>query len=164
MTKQQKGKKEQKQYYKKKDSTVVASRILLILLLFPLSFVLLPTMLFLSFSMLPTWVSMLFGRNRRQYRYCWLCVGGLNLAGSAHYIFQMWFGEHTIEAASRLLTGVVPLVAAFGAAAFGWLIFLSIPPIVATYMHVLSQHRITHLKDVQNRLVEEWGNSITEKK
>ncbi len=164
MAKQQKGKKEQKQYYKKRDATVVASRFLLILLLFPLSFILLPTMLFLSFSMLPTWISILFSRNRRQYRYCWLCVGGLNLAGSAHYIFQMWFGEHTIEAAANLLTSVVPLVATFGAAAFGWLIFFSIPSIVVVYMQVLSQHRISHLKNVQKKLVEEWGSGITETK
>lgn len=125
----------------------------------PLVLITLPTWIYLFFSMLPTLVAFIVERGK--YRFAWLTVGGINLAGSAPFLLKMWFGQHSIEAAARMLTDIYALIVILGSAAFGWALYLSLPPVVGTLLQLSSQRRIQTLQATQRRLLEEWGRDIT---
>lgn len=125
----------------------------------PLVLITLPTWIFLFFAMLPTLVAFIVERGK--YRFAWLTVGGINIAGAAPFLLKMWFGQHSIEAAARMLTDVYALIVILGSAAFGWALYLSLPPVVGTLLQLSSQRRIQVLQTTQRRLVEEWGRDIT---
>jgi hypothetical protein len=65
-----------------------------------------------------------------------------------------------MNAAIFILTDVFTLVVMYGAAAFGWMIFQSLPPIIATFITVLAQSRISSLRSAQLKLIEEWGDIV----
>jgi hypothetical protein len=50
------------------------------------------------------------------------------------------------------------------AAAFGWLMFTFIPPVVGAFLTVLSQRRVQNLRNEQRKLIEEWGEAVTRTK
>ena len=50
----------------------------------------------------------------------------------------------------------------FAAAAFGWLIFMAIPPVVAALMSVAAQQRIMQLRSQQRDMINEWGQDIVQ--
>lgn len=119
----------------------------------------LPTILVLFCAMLPTLVSAF--AERGDNRYAWICVGGLNFAGVAPWLFTLWFGHHTMQFALEVVTNVTMLVVAYGAAAGGWLIYAATPPVVATVMSATSQHRAVRLAAQKRKLIEEWGDAVT---
>jgi hypothetical protein len=65
-----------------------------------------------------------------------------------------------MDAAILILTDVFSLVVIYGASAFGWMIFQSLPPIVATFITMLAQSRISSLRSTQRKFIEEWGSDV----
>ncbi len=120
----------------------------------------LPSAMVVAVGMLPTAVAALADRSTT--RNAALCVGGLNLAGTMPYLLAMWFGEHTVAAAMRLLGDVFVLMVMYGSAGMGWLLYLSTPPVMDTVLQALTQQKILALRGRQNRLVEEWGEPVRE--
>lgn len=133
-------------------------RILLVLaalLVVPVS---IPSLTLIFFGMLPTMAAALIDRG--PHRYAWLSVGGLNFAGVSPYLMDLWFKGHTLERAVGWLTDVVALMVIFGSAAFGWLLFMVMPPVVGTFLQVAAQRRIQVLRSNQRKLVEQWGPDV----
>lgn len=119
----------------------------------------LPTIALLLFGMLPTLVAAIVDRSPS--RYAWLSVGGTNLAGAAPYLFQLWFGDHSLQHAFTLLTDVFVVLVMYGAASVGWLLFMAAPPVVGTFLMLTSERRVAALRHAQQRIVEEWGEEVT---
>lgn len=134
------------------------TRILVLTLALAFGLMFLPTVIFLAIAMLPTLAAYIVDRNPDKYE--WICVGGLNFAGCVPFLMRLWTGRHTVEAASALLTDVFTLVAVFGAAGVGWLLFMALPPMVGVFMQMRAQRRVAHLKATQQRLIQTWGPEV----
>lgn len=118
----------------------------------------LPTVMVIFFGLLPTIVSGIIDRTPKKHAA--FCVGGINLCGVFPYMMEMWTGDNSMDGAMRILTDVFSLVIMYGAAAFGWMIYQSLPPIVATFLTVIAQSRVSSLRSTQRQLIEEWGDDV----
>jgi hypothetical protein len=118
----------------------------------------LPSVLLIFFGMLPTIVSAIIDRTPK--RNATFCVGGINLCGVFPYMMELWVGDNTMDGAMRILTDVFSLIVMYGAAAFGWMIFQSLPPVVSTFVTVIAQSRVASLRSSQRQLIEEWGEDV----
>ncbi|PKU26661.1 acyl-CoA synthetase [Telmatospirillum siberiense] len=119
----------------------------------------LPTLLVMFVGLLPTIVAAVVERGNN--RYGWVCVGGANFAGLAPWLFNLWFGHHTLSFAIEQVTSVTLLLVAYGTAGAGSLLYLALPPVVATIMASTAQHRSVGLQASQRKLVERWGDGVT---
>lgn len=133
------------------------------LLLFLMFLLMLPTTVFLFLSMLPTLVSM-FADNRQEdghkYKYKWLCVGGLNVAGALPFLFRMWFGDNSLDAAIALFMQVSTVIVVYGAAGIGWVFYRCIPLLVLHFLELADQRKVLNLKERQKKLIDKWGAEI----
>jgi hypothetical protein len=121
----------------------------------------LPTVVLLFFTMLPTmgaWAS-----EKGAHKYAWLCVGGLNFSGVIAFLFTLWFGVHTLDEAFNMLSDAGVLLWAYGTSAIGWLIYMAMPPVVASWIAFTTERRVAALKGAQKKLVEEWGDEVTKR-
>ena len=118
----------------------------------------LSSVILLFFGMLPTFVAMIVDRTRQKYAA--FCVGGMNFSGVFPYLLDLWAGEHTVASAMEILTNVFSLLLMYGAAGFGWMIFIAIPPVVGAFLTVMAQRRVSQLRRDQKELIEEWGEDV----
>lgn len=121
----------------------------------------LPTVTLLFFTMLPTMAA--WASEKGPHKYAWLCVGGLNFAGVIKFLFDLWFGVHTLDEVFNLLSEANVLLWAYGCSGIGWLLYLSMPPVVSSWLSFVTDRRVASLKAAQKRLVEEWGDEVTKK-
>lgn len=121
----------------------------------------LPTVVLLFFTMLPTLAA--WASEKGSGKYAWLCVGGLNFSGVIKFLFDLWFGVHTLDEAFNLLSEASVLLWAYGASGIGWLMYMSMPPMVSSWLSFTTDRRVAALKAAQKRLVEEWGDEVTRK-
>jgi len=142
----------------KKASKKGSNSLLIMLTLLALVPFSLPTLMVMVCALLPTLGAAL--AERGPGRYAWICVGGLNFSGLAPWLFDLWFGHHTIDYAIHQITGVSMLLISYGAAGVGWLIYLSVPPVVSTFTTMTSQRRSVTLLADQKKLLEIWGDGI----
>ncbi len=134
------------------------TRILVISLALAFGLMFLPTVIFLLFAMLPTIAAYVVEKKPAKYE--WICVGGLNFAGAVPFLVTLWMGRHTVEAAGAMLTDVFTLMAIYGAAGVGWLIFMALPPVIGIFMQMKAQRRVATLKATQARLIATWGPEV----
>ncbi|MGD9639378.1 MAG: hypothetical protein AB7U85_10060 [Alphaproteobacteria bacterium] len=149
---------QKKQPPKKAGFGIFLSRLILIILIMPVLIVIHPTIIFLSFAMLPTLIAFVLEKNKYQYK--WLCIGGFNISGSFYYLLKMWFGSHTITEALNILLDVTSLIVIYGSACFGLLVYTIFPIIVGTLSQLAAYRRANNLKIVQQKLIENWGEEV----
>ncbi|MTJ83409.1 MAG: acyl-CoA synthetase [Telmatospirillum sp.] len=118
----------------------------------------LPTILVMVVGLLPAIVAAVVERGAN--RYAWVCIGGLNFAGLSPWLFSLWFGHHTLDFALETVTSVKVLLVAYGAAAAGSVLYMSLPPVVAMFMAATAQRRAVGLHASQRKLVERWGDGV----
>jgi hypothetical protein len=118
----------------------------------------LPTVMVIVFALLPTFVAFIVDKTPGKSAV--ICVGSLNLCGVLPYLIDLWTGENSMDGAILILTDVFSLVVIYGASAFGWMIFQSLPPIVATFITILAQSRVSSLRSAQRKFIEEWGSDV----
>ena len=117
-----------------------------------------PTVIVLSLGMLPTMVARLIDRTEEHFAS--FCVGGLNMCGVFPYVLKLWTKNHTIGAATEMTCDVFVLATMYAAAGFGWLVYLSIPPVISAFLSVIAQRRMASLRSLQREIVDEWGPSV----
>ncbi|NQV99264.1 MAG: hypothetical protein HQ483_06175 [Rhodospirillales bacterium] len=115
------------------------------------------SMLILSLGMLPTLVA--YFCDRTEQKFALYCVGGMNFCGVFPFLLKLT-DDHSFTAAMEIMSNVFSLAIIFTAAGFGWLMFLSIPPVVSSFLTVLAEARVKSLKSIQKKIVDEWGASI----
>ena len=117
----------------------------------------LPTMIILFFGMLPTMVAFIIDRTKGKSATFTVC--GINAIGTFPYIMSLWTEENTIDAAMNMLD-VFTLLIMYSSAAFGWMLFMTAPPIISSFVEVMQQRRIATLRAQQKTLIDEWGPSV----
>ncbi len=137
----------------------VGQKVVLVLAGLALVPLVLPTLILLFFGLLPTLAAALVERGPQ--RYAWVCVGGLNFAGLSPFLFELWSDGHTIDHALAEVTSVLALLMAYGAAGFGWLLYMALPPVVGAIVQVAAQRRGQTLRATQLKLVERWGSDVS---
>lgn len=118
----------------------------------------LPTVIIVFFGLLPTIVAYIIDRTDR--RSATSCVGGVNFCGVFPFLMQLWSGDNSIDMSIRILTDVFSLAVMYGAAAFGWMIFMTLSPVIAAFLSVMAQHKVSNLRTTQRQLIEEWGEDV----
>lgn len=136
----------------------VANTVMLVVIGLPLVAVLAPTCLLLIVGMAPTLGAFLFDRARGNH--LTLSVGMLNFCGLLPALFGLWAEGQTFRAVGIVLADPQNLLIPLGMAGMGWLIFVGVTPLVASYYQVASTARLQNLKLEQQRLVEAWGEEI----
>lgn len=117
-----------------------------------------PTLLFLVIAMAPSLVAFIIDRSGRKY--ATLCVGGINAAGTFPFLLDLWHKGHSIAIAMNILSDVFVLGAIYCAAGFGWLLFVAVPPVVATVLTLMAHRRAATLRARQQQLIAEWGEEV----
>lgn len=118
----------------------------------------LPTLIVFAVGLMPTFVALILDRSEEKYST--ICVGAMNFAGVFPYILRLLLGAHSVGGAIEILTNPFALAVMYGAAGFGWMLFASVPPVVAAFLTVVSQRKVAALRASQRSIVEEWGDTI----
>ena len=121
------------------------------------SMVALPLVMLILVGMLPTLVAYVIDRTPQKNAA--FCVGGMNLIGVFPYVIDLW-DDISFSLAINILTDVFAWAVMYGAAGFGWMLYSSLPPVIANILTAISQRRIAQLRSKQRRLIEEWGEDI----
>jgi hypothetical protein len=50
----------------------------------------------------------------------------------------------------------------YGGACMGWMLYLSLPPVIASFIQVMAERRLQQLRKTQSDILEEWGNEVIE--
>ena len=120
-----------------------------------------PTIMVAGFGLLPAIVAWTVDRSPEKAAA--YSVGCLNLAGVFPYLFPVWFAGDGIGAAMEILTDALSLAVMYGAAALGWVLFISLPHAVGAVQKVIADRRLSELRAEQKRLVEQWGEEVAER-
>ena len=118
----------------------------------------LPSLIVFTVGLLPTGVAFIIDRSDQKTGT--FCVGGMNLCGVFPYVMKLWTENHSPAAAMEIISDVLSLLIMYAAAGFGWMIFLAIPPVIATFLSIMAQARVKALRATQNEIVEEWGQEV----
>ncbi len=127
-------------------------------LLFCMIWISFPTVMMVAIAMPPTLVAWIIDRTYQKS--ATYCVASLNFCGLFPYLVDLWLGTHSIKAAGAVMSDVFTLLAVYGSAAFGWMMFIAIPPVVATFLTVISQRRVAQLRALQREIIDEWGEGV----
>ena len=112
----------------------------------------------LVFGLSPTIVAFIVDKAKQKYAF--FCVGGMNIAGVTPALFKLWNGPNTVSSAIDILTDPFDLLIMFMGAAFGWIIYLFIPPVITGLLTVIGHHRISGFRAEQKKMIKEWGEGI----
>ncbi|MEK9706519.1 MAG: hypothetical protein VW618_01730, partial [Alphaproteobacteria bacterium] len=118
----------------------------------------LPTVMLIGFGMLPGIVAWII--DRTEEKYATFCVGGLNFCGVFPYLMELWTKDHSMQQATSMLTSAFSLAAMYGGAGLGWTLYLTLPPIISSFIQVMSQRRLAQLRQIQKNIIEEWGDEV----
>jgi len=129
-----------------------------IVLLLPAAAVLLPTTLVLTVCMMPTLAAWLVDRQPGRALATSVCL--LNLAGSLPGVIGVWTAGHDVAAAQWVLSDAVTWLAAYGAAAVGWLLFAVLPPVLRSHHARGTARRVRQLQKKQEALEKDWGPEV----
>jgi hypothetical protein len=118
----------------------------------------LPSMILILFGMVPTIFAWIIDKSEKKH--AMFSVMGMNLSGLFPYLMDIWFKDHSTKAAISILSNLFDLVVIYGASIFGWVLFISLPPIIIIFLMAISDRRIALLKSIQKKITEEWGEEI----
>ena len=116
------------------------------------------SIILLLVGMLPTMVA--FVIDRSSGKYATLCVGAMNIAGIFPSIFKLWTGQNSFSQSIQIITNIFDLVIMYGAAGFGWVLYIIIPSAVSALLNIIAQRRITRIRKQQHQLISEWGKNV----
>ena len=73
---------------------------------------------------------------------------------------MLWAGQNSFAQAIQIITNVFDLVVMYGAAGFGWILYITIPSAVSAILNIIAQRRISRLRNLQRDLISEWGKKV----
>lgn len=127
---------------------------------------LLPVARVMLVGMAPTLVVYLLAQlvARGDERHGVLCVGICNLAGLAPFAIAAMKAPGGVAGALGELGVMLALLAAYGAAALGWLIYRVTPPAYARLLRLRAEHRLARVAAEQDGLIADWGEEVAAEK
>jgi len=118
-----------------------------------------PTLVVVIIGMLPTGVAAIIDRSEQKFGT--FCVGGLNLCGVFPYLIKLWTDNLQMAGATGMISDVFTLFVMYSAAAFGWMMFLALPPVISSFLTVMAESRVKTLRSLQRDIIEEWGPEVS---
>lgn len=118
-----------------------------------------PTIIVFGVGMLPAMAALITDRTDQKYGF--FCIGSLNFTGVFPYLMDLWSGNHNITGAINIITDVFGLSVMYGSAMAGWIVYTVIPPVITSFMTVLTERRLSALRANQRRIIDEWGDEVT---
>lgn len=128
------------------------------LVVLPVAGLLLPTTVLLVLYMAPTLVAYMIDRTPEKYLA--LTVGLLNFSGTLPAIFTLWSRGQAYDAAMGIAADPVTWLMAYGAAALGWGINLSLPSVLGGVYAATAAAKMEMLRRRQAALVKAWGEEV----
>lgn len=128
------------------------------ILLLPVIAVLFPSCLVLFAGMLPSIVA--YFVDRADGKYLAITVSLMNFCGNLPGLTRLWQEGQSLEAGMRLAADPLHWLVSYGAAGGGWIIYLTVPPIMSVYYSSISVKRIDDLKRKQAQLIDTWGSEV----
>ncbi len=128
------------------------------ILLLPVVAVLFPTCVVLLAGMAPSIVA--YFVDRTQGKYLAITVALMNFCGNLPGLTRLWQEGQSLEAGMRLAADPLHWLVSYGAAGGGWIIYLTVPPILSVYYSSISAKRIDDLKRKQAQLIDTWGSEV----
>lgn len=119
----------------------------------------LPTVIVLCIGMIPTAVAYIV--DMTPGRYATRCVAGLNIAGVVPFLDRLWASSNDVYSAVGIVTDVFAWLAFYVASGIGWLLFMSLPGIVASLKTYNATRRAHALRERLVELEHEWGRDVT---
>jgi hypothetical protein len=119
----------------------------------------LPSVVILAVGMIPTIVAYII--DLTPGRYAARCVAGLNIAGVVPFLNRLWTSTNDMAAAIDIVTDVYAWLAFYAASGVGWLLFSSLPSIVASFKTYSARRHANALRGRLEELREEWGEEIS---
>ena len=118
----------------------------------------LPTVIVTLVGMVPTLVTLIV--DLTPGRYAVRCVTALNFAGTMPFLIRLWGGQNDLDSAFKIIADPNVWLFAYGAAAFGWGLFFSLPGAISATKMFNARRRSAALRERQGRLIHEWGKGI----
>jgi hypothetical protein len=118
----------------------------------------LPSMILILFGMMPSIFAWIIDKSEKKY--AMFSVLGMNLSGLLPYLMDIWFQDHSTEAAISILSNLFDIMVIYGAAIFGWILYVSLPPMIIMFLMVIADRRIVLLESNQRKITKEWGEDI----
>lgn len=128
-------------------------------LVIPAALVVLPTTIIFGVGLVPTLVALATDRDTEKSAA--ITVGGLNFCGCMPFAIDLWKTGHNVAAAMAKLADPFTWLIMYGAAGAGWLLYFTIPPLVATAEINRAEKRIDALKKKRVALIQEWGPDVS---
>jgi hypothetical protein len=95
-------------------------------------------------------------------RYLFRTVAAMTVVALAPLIDRLWRGANDIPAAFGIVADAFTWLAIYGAAGAGWLMFIGCPALVSSYRVFAASQKAARLKREQERLLEEWGEALSD--
>lgn len=89
-------------------------------------------------------------------------IGAFNFMGIVPYLFELYNSTDKALMAKHIATDTKTWVFVYSAAAMGWVAVWIIPQIISIIFSVRAQIRIHRLETSQKKLVDEWGEEVTD--
>lgn len=118
-----------------------------------------PSVVVLCVGMVPTLVAFII--DLTPGRYAARCVAGLNIAGVVPFLDRLWSSANDMTAALGIVTDVYAWLAFYAASGIGWLLFMGLPGLVASYKTFSARRKVNSLRDRLDELRREWGSEVT---
>lgn len=118
----------------------------------------LPSVIILLVGMIPTVVAYII--DLTPGRYAARCVAGMNIAGVVPFLNRLWTSTNDLPAAIGIVTDVYAWLAFYAASGVGWLLFVSLPSIVASFKTFSAKRHANALRARLEDLKDEWGEEI----
>ncbi len=119
----------------------------------------LPTTMIVLCGMLPTIVAFVANRDRQDPGP--LCIGSTNLLGVLPFLLDLWTGEHSLAAASAVVSQPLNWVVMYSAAAIGAAIGQIVPAGIAAALITKKRLRLQGIVEEQDKLIREWGKPVS---
>lgn len=119
----------------------------------------LPSVIIILVGMIPTIVAYII--DLTPGRYAARCVAGLNIAGVVPFLNRLWSSTNDLPAAIGIVTDVYAWLAFYAASGVGWLLFASLPGIVASFKTYSAKRQANALRERLEELKDEWGDEVS---
>lgn len=120
--------------------------------------VVLPTTIVATVGLLPSLAAFMVDEDRP--RYLFRSVLGMNLAALWPFLDRLWWHGNDVRLAATIVGDVYTWAAIYGASGLGWLLFFTMPSLLAGFRRFTAERRIEKLKATQAELKAEWGAAI----
>ncbi len=122
------------------------------------SVIFIPSILFFSFTLLPTLMLAYFDKDPEQIKT--KAIGSLNIVGTAHAVNYSLVTYGSINSLSILLRDLTNWVLPLGLALLGFIIYRNLPAVIRIWADFWINRKETLLKERQAKIIEEWGDKV----